>query len=105
MRRQLDDVRSGKGARGGGVMLVPPIIMSLDAWEQLAAASQDALIRASEEDRQIREPVVVIRAPSVDSNAESERIYQEYRRAALLGGLDYIRHKEELVRQATAGKK
>lgn len=80
-----------------GVMRVPRIL-SCEEFEALASVQQDALIAASWEDRAVPQPVVT---PTPDTNAESERDYQEKRAIAARGGLDFVRAKERQVRQVT----
>lgn len=100
MKKQLADLRDRRtgGLLRGGVMHVPRIL-SCDEWETLASVQQDALMQASDEDRARPEEVVVTTAP--DTNAESERDYQEQRAIAARGGLDLVREKERQVRQVT----
>ena len=93
---ELRDTRTG-AMRRGGVMRVPRIL-SCDEWEALAEPMQAALMANSAEDRFKPEPVV---SPKPDTNAESERDYQEKRAIAARGGLDLVRAKERQVRQVT----
>ena len=83
MRRQLGELRDARGQllHKGGVMLVPAIA-SLDAWERLAVAQQNALIDASAEDRTKPGEPVVTKEETKDEAAlaahrTSEALYQK----------------------------
>jgi predicted nuclease of restriction endonuclease-like RecB superfamily len=100
MKRQLSDLRSAQSnSRRGGVMRVPAI-MSVDAWEALASVQQDQLITDSYEDRVDRSNPVAIPEPDT-SQRDHQEAYRKYNEQKKLGGLDYVRHREELIKQQT----
>lgn len=75
-----------------------PGILSCDEWDALASVQQDALIAGSAEDRARPEAVVTPAHDDAAAQREHERLYQEARKRAAEGGLEYVRAKERQLR-------
>lgn len=77
-----------------------PLIMGIDEWEAEAVASQERLVFLTREfiDRE----QVQVEQPQENTQAEHERLYREHKKRVEAGSREYLEHKQQQVKRATA---
>lgn len=77
-----------------------PPIMGADEWEAEAVASQERLVFLTREfiDRE----QVQVEQPQENTQAEHERLYREHKNRVEAGPREYLEHKRQQVKRATA---